>query len=238
MATSSEVLVGRRLSSGAWSRTTDLAIGGTLLSIAGGVILIGIISAEALYPGSYATGANEISDLGGTRPPEGLVLQPSAAIFDLSMIAIGLLMAAGALIVHRAFGRPTVSLPIGVLGVAALGVGVFPGNTGAPHALCAMVTFVAGGVAALTSARVVTGPFRVLTSLLGVITLGVLVSYLILGDSHPMTPLGVGGIERWIVYPVVIWTIAFGGYLAGLGGLAAGPGAEAGRPQPTDRAAR
>jgi hypothetical protein len=40
------------------------------------------------------------------------------------------------------------------------------------------------------------------------------------------------------VYPVVIWTIAFGGYLAGLGGLAAGPGAEAGRPQPTDRAAR
>ncbi len=197
------------------TRAIDLAFAGSLLIVAGGVILMGIITAEALYPAAYATGANEISDLGGTRPPAAIVLQPSAAIFDASMILVGLLLAAGAVFVHRAYGLRSVSLPIAVLGVAAFGVGVFPGNTGTPHAICAMVTFVAGGIAALTSSRVASGPFRLLMILLGTITLGVLVTYLLLGESHPMTPLGVGGIERWIVYPVVIWTIAFGGYVAG-----------------------
>ena len=204
-----------RLAATGRTRELDLALAGSLLAVAGGVILMGIITAEALYPAPYATGANEISDLGGTRPPAGIVLQPSAAIFDLSMILVGLLLAASAVFVHRAYGLRSVSLPIGVLGLAALGVGIFPGNTGAPHAMCAMVTFVAGGIAAVTSARVVSGPFRLLVILLGTITLGVLLTYLFLGDAHPMASLGVGGIERWIVYPVVIWTIAFGGYLAG-----------------------
>jgi hypothetical membrane protein len=197
------------------ARTMDRMAAGTLLAIAGGVILLGIISAEALYPGTYSTGANEISDLGGTRPPEGLVVQPSAAIFDGSMVLIGVLVTAAAWFVQRAFGLRSVSIPIAVLGVAAFGVGVFPGNTGAPHAICAMVTFVAGGVAALLSSRVTAGPMRILTAGLGAVTLGVLLSYLFLGDAHPMAAMGVGGIERWIVYPVVIWTIVLGGYLAG-----------------------
>ncbi len=149
-----------RLAATGRTRAFDLALAGSLLAVAGGVILMGIITAEALYPAPYATGANEISDLGGTRPPAGIVLQPSAAIFDLSMIVVGLLLAASAVFVHRAYGFRSVSLPIGVLGLAALGVGIFPGNTGAPHAICAMVTFVAGGIAAVTSARVVSGPFR------------------------------------------------------------------------------
>jgi hypothetical membrane protein len=197
------------------TRSMELTAGGMLLAIAGGVILLGIISAEALYPGSYSTAANEISDLGGTRPPEGLVLQPSAAIFDLSMLVIGVLMTAAAWFVHRACGLRSVSIPIAVLGIAAFGVGAFPGNTGAPHAICAMVTFVAGGLAAVTSSRLVAGPMRILTAGLGTVTLGVLVSYLFLGDAHPMAAMGVGGIERWIVYPVVIWAILLGGYLAG-----------------------
>jgi hypothetical protein len=27
--------------------------------------------------------------------------------------------------------------------------------------------------------------------------------------------LGVGGAERWVVYPIVLWLIGFGGYLIG-----------------------
>ncbi len=204
-----------RLAAVGRTRALDLAVAGSLLIVAGAVILMGIITAEALYPAAYSTGANEISDLGGTRPPAGIVLQPSATIFDLSMILVGLLLTTGAVFVHRAYGFRSVSLPIAILGVAALGVGVFPGNTGAPHAISAMVTFIAGGTAALASARVTSGSVRALMVVLGTIVLGVLLTYLFLGDSHPMTALGVGGIERWIVYPVVIWTIAFGGYLAG-----------------------
>lgn len=197
----------------AWA--TDLRLGGSLLTIAGVTILMGIITAEALYPNTFTTGGNEISDLGGTRPPNSLIFQPSAMIFDFSMAAIGILVIAGSLFVHRIFGRRSVTIPMTVLGIGALGVGLFPGNTGAPHAIFAMVTFVAGGVAAISAARVTTAPFRLISFLLGAVSLLTLASYILLGEGSPMAAFGIGGIERWIVYPVILWVIAFGGYLCG-----------------------
>jgi hypothetical membrane protein len=136
-------------------------------------------------------------------------------IFDLSMAAIGTLVIAGSWFVHRIFGRRSVTIPMTVLGIGALGVGIFPGNTGNPHAIFAMVTFVAGGVAAVSAARVTTAPFRLISCLLGMVSLLTLTSYVLLGDSSPMAAIGIGGIERWIVYPVILWVIAFGGYLSG-----------------------
>ena len=193
----------------------DLRLGGAILFLAGSIILMGIISAEALYPAPYTTGGSEISDLGGTRPPEGLVLQPSATIFDVSMIVIGLMVIAGSVFVHRAFGRRAVTIPILVLGVGALGVGLFPGNTGTPHALFAMATFIAGGVACITSSIATSGPFRYLSMLFGAVALATLGSYIVLGDAAPLASLGAGGLERWIVYPIVLWITGFGGYMAG-----------------------
>jgi hypothetical membrane protein len=46
----------------------DVAIAGVLLLLAGGISLLGIITAEALHP-DYAT-TQEISDLGSTIPPD------------------------------------------------------------------------------------------------------------------------------------------------------------------------
>ncbi|HEX6868863.1 MAG TPA: DUF998 domain-containing protein [Candidatus Limnocylindrales bacterium] len=201
---------------GARTRVLDLRIGGTLLLLAGAAILLAIISAEALYPAPYTTGGNEISDLGGTRPPEGIVLQPSATIFNLSMLAVGLLVAVAAWFVQGGFGRLAVTVPVLVVGVAAFGVGLFPGDTGTPHALFAMATFVSGGIGALTTGLVARGPFRSLTVVLGLIGLGTLILYLLLGDASPMAALGIGGLERWIVYPIVIWLIAFGAYQLGV----------------------
>ena len=197
----------------AWA--ADLRLGGALLTIAGVTILMGIITAEALYPNTFTTGGNEISDLGGTRPPNSLVFQPSATIFNVAMAAIGILVIAGSWFVHRVFDRRSVSIPMTVLGIGALGVGIFPGNTGDPHAIFAMVTFVAGGVAAVSAARVTAAPFRLISFLLGAVSLLTLASYILLGESSPMAALGIGGIERWIVYPVILWVIAFGGYLSG-----------------------
>lgn len=197
----------------AWA--TDLRLGGSLLFVAGVTILMGIITAEALYPGTFSTGANEISDLGGTRPPNSLIFQPSATIFDVSMALIGLLVIAGSWFVHRGFSRRSVSIPIAMLGVGALGVGLFPGNTGDPHAIFAMVTFISGGVAAISAARVTTAPFRIVSFVLGAAALLTLGTYMLLGEGGPMSLLGIGGIERWIVYPVVLWVTAFGGYLSG-----------------------
>jgi hypothetical membrane protein len=193
----------------------SLRIGGLLLLLAGMVILMAIITAEALYPAPYSTGTNAISDLGGTEPPEAIVRQPSATIFDTAMIVTGVLTLGGSWFVQRGFRRRSVSVPIAVLGIAAVGVGVFPGNTGTIHALFAMAAFVSGGVAAITAAVVVRGPFRVVSVALGTIALLTLASYIALGDASPLEPLGLGGIERWIVYPTVLWLIAFGGWAAG-----------------------
>jgi hypothetical membrane protein len=204
-----------RLAGTGRARGTDIRLGGSLLVSAGALILMGIVSAEALYPVAYSTGANTISDLGGTKAPENLVYQPSAAIFDLSMVVVGLLVIIGSWFVHRAIRRRSVTIPLAILGVGALGVGVFPGDTGNPHAVFAMVTFVSGGVAAISASRVATAPFRYVSIALGVISLATLLSYMVLGDSSPMAGLGIGGIERWIVYPVLLWVTAFGGYLAG-----------------------
>jgi hypothetical membrane protein len=197
----------------AW--TTDLRLGGGLLFVAGAMILMGIITAEALYPGTFSTGANEISDLGGTRPPNSVVLQPSATIFNLSMTLIGVLVMAGSWFVHRAFGRRSVTIPIAALGVGALGVGLFPGNTGTPHAIFAMATFISGGTASISAARLTSAPFRYLSLFLGAASLTTLGMYMLLGDGSPMAVLGIGGVERWIVYPIVLWITTFGGYLSG-----------------------
>jgi hypothetical membrane protein len=215
MATHSAVgrSIGRVTDGITWA--TSARIAGTLLLLAGTLILMGIITAEALYPVTFTTGANEISDLGGTRPPESLIFQPSATIFDVSMLVIGGLVVVASLFVDRVFARRSVTIPLAILGIGALGVGLFPGNTGAPHAIFAMVTFVAGGVAAITGSRIATGGFRVVSVVLGTVALGTLALYLFLGDADPMTALGIGGIERWIVYPTVLWVTAFGGYLAG-----------------------
>ena len=182
---------------------------------AGAILFMGIITAEALYPLPYSTFGNEISDLGGTRPPEGLVFQPSATIFNVSMFLAGLLVTIGAVLGHRAFGRWLATLPIAVLGVGAILVAVFPGNTGTPHALSAIVAFFAGGIAAVLSSSVVRPPFRYALLTLGIVNLASLASYFALGDANPMWALGVGGAERWVAYPEILWMLGFGGYLAG-----------------------
>jgi Protein of unknown function (DUF998) len=79
-------------------------IGGLLLVVAGAAILMGIITAEALYPAAYNTHRNTISDLGAMRPLN-LIRQPSAAIFDWTMIVTGILVIAAACFLHRALSR-------------------------------------------------------------------------------------------------------------------------------------
>ena len=65
-------------STAAQQRSRDARIAGVLLSLAGAAILMGFITAEALYPGVYTTHANTVSHLGASEPPNSVVLQPSA----------------------------------------------------------------------------------------------------------------------------------------------------------------
>ena len=205
--------------------TLSRNIAGVLLSISGVTILMGIITGEALYPAPYNTAENTISDLGGTMPSEGgVVLQPSAAIFDVTMLVSGAMIVISAYFVHRAFERWAATIPLFLLGIGILGVGVFPGYVPAVHPMFALLAFVSGGLAAVMSYKIVRPPIRHISVVLGAVTLVSLVLGFFFRELPFVAALGEGGIERWIAYPVVLWLTIFGGHLMGHAGKPAGAG--------------
>lgn len=189
-------------------------IAGALLFCAGVLAFLGIITAETLYPG-YSTSQNMISDLGATEPPNSIIIQPSSSIFNASMAVCGLLITIASYLVHGAFGRKAITFPLGFFGVGVLGVGIFNGSYGAIHGIFALLTFIMGGLAAISSSRIERAPLNYFSAVLGGIALLDLILYYILGNSSPFTAFGVGGLERWIAYPILLWVIGFGGYLMG-----------------------
>lgn len=197
---------------------------GILYVLAGAIILMGIITAEALYPEIYTTADSEISDLGATRPPDSVILQPSSTIFNVTMIVSGLLLIGAADGLRRAFGRRFLTGTAAMLGIGVLGVGIFPGNVGDVHPWFALTAFLGGGLAAIASAAVTPAPLRWFWVAFGVVALVAL-----FGAGFFEDHLGDGGTERWVAYPVVLWMLSFGGYLLGQSQATSGDGVHIGR---------
>lgn len=188
-------------------------VGGALLTLAGAGILMGSITAEALYPRLYTTHDDTLSHLGATEPPNSIVLQPSASIFDLTMLVTGVMILGAAWFVWRGTRSRIVAIPIGALGAGVLGVGLFPLTSPTQHTLVALVAFYAAGVAAICSARLTRTPLRQLSLGLGAVSLVAITAGLFLSHWGPVAALGEGGIERWNAYPALLWMVAFGGWL-------------------------
>jgi hypothetical membrane protein len=194
---------------------TAARLGGVVLLLAGAAVLMGIVTAEALYPAPYTTGGNELSDLATPRPPGGDPLQPSATIFNLVVHGSGLAVLGAAWLVRRALGRRSLSITLALMGAGAVGVALFPSGSGTIHVAFALLTFAAGGASALAAARVTSAPFRYVSAALGIVSLASLAWYIVLRETG--TPALLGGVERWVAYPVVLWLVGFGGYLAASG---------------------
>jgi len=65
-----------------------------------------------------------------------------------------------------------------------------------------------GGLSAITSFKIISGPLRYISIVFGFIAL------VILFTANNFIPvIGDGGTERWVAYPVVLWLTGFGGYL-------------------------
>ncbi|MCZ2860638.1 DUF998 domain-containing protein [Blastococcus sp. VKM Ac-2987] len=195
-------------------RFSDRRAAGLLLLVAGSAVVLGIMTAEALYPAAYDVHRNTVSDLAAMRPGD-VVRQPSAAIFNTTMIASGALIAIAAVMLHRSRAGVLATVPVLGLGVGMVGVGVFPGNTVmAVHQLVSIATFLCGGVAAIVTARLSARVLRPVHAVLGGVALAFLLGYTFLGDLAVFDRLGEGGVERWVVYPVVLWIVVLGAGLA------------------------
>ncbi|MFC6865340.1 DUF998 domain-containing protein [Halomicroarcula sp. GCM10025817] len=167
-----------------------------------------IMLAAAMVPG-YDFRAAAISDLG--------VFPETALLFNVSLVAVGVLNLAGGYFFYRVHGKRWLLTIFALAGVGAIGAGLFPLDTGGLHGLAALLAFVFFNVQAIGSGTRLSGIMRALALLAGGLGL-VFVVLMALGDggnTAAFGPIGHGGTERMIVYPVMLWLVAFGGYLLG-----------------------
>ncbi len=156
---------------------------------------------------SYDIRGGAISDLG--------VIAETRLLFNASLLVVGALNVVAGALLYRRFANAWILGLFVVAGLGAAGAGVFPLDSGGPHGLFALLAFVAFNLEAIAVATTLTGPMRVLSGFAGVVGL-VFVVLMAIGDAgNPgaFGPIGHGGTERMIVYPAMLWMLAFGGYL-------------------------
>ena len=179
---------------------TPKLIAGALLFIGAAKFMVLLIVAEALFPG-YSVSANYISDLG--------VNPASAWIFNSAILFFGALAILASYFTFRAFGDKLFSALLALSGIGAAGVGIFTESALSIHLLVATTAFLFGGLSAIATYRIAKPPFSWFSAILGLFSLVALALQL----SGNYLGLGVGGMERMVAYPILIWAVAFGGYL-------------------------
>jgi hypothetical membrane protein len=196
----------------------NVRIAGILFFIAATQFVLCLIIAEALYPG-YSISDNYISDLG---------VGPSSLVFNSSIFLLGLLAVIGAYFLPRTINFRALTILLVLMGIGAMGAGVFTKDFATVHGAVSLMAFVFGGLSAIASFKVLKMPLSVISVVLGLMTLGALALFaggLLTSGAYTSTEapvsdlflgIGPGGIERMIVYPAVLWLAGFSGYLAAL----------------------
>ncbi len=172
---------------------------------------------EALYP-NYSVNSNYISDLGTTCPGAGApcYVPPAWWLFNASEVVFGILIAVAAYYFYRAYRYRPAAAMIAIAGLALIGVGIFNESFSPWHSLFSLVTFIFAGLSAIVTFRFQKAPLSYISAVLGVVSLLALVLYIPgTGSFGAAIGIGAGGLERLIVYPVLMWSIGFGGHLIG-----------------------
>ena len=130
-------------------------------------------------------------------------------VFNTSIFLLGLLSLIGTYFLYRVYNLKVITILLTITALAAMGVGIFTENNGPMHMFVSFFAFLFGGLSAIFSYRLMKSPFSVIVILLGVMSLSVLFLFIV----NFYCGLGVGGMERMIVYPILIWMIGFGCFL-------------------------
>ena len=189
----------------------SLSKSGILLFLAGFMIFMGIITSEIFYKSGFTTRDNYISELATSISPETVIHQPSASIFNYTMIVSGIMIIIATGFVQNVFKKYLSTIPLFLLGIGISGVGFFPGNIVPWHFIFALMIFISGGIAAITSFKIVSSPLRYIFICFGIIALVFLIF-----NKLFIPGLGAGGAERWLFYPIVFWLTGMGTYLLGI----------------------
>jgi hypothetical membrane protein len=196
---------------------------GAILWIVGVLeFVLGMIVTQIGYGSSYSLSQNYISDLGANACgvfSGRYVCSPWHDVFNASIVLFGILMILGVILVRTGFparGTRTVGLGLLVLaGFGAIGVGLSPETYNLTvHTLSAAVAFVGGGLALVVLGVAMFRDtrwdgFRAYTMLSGLVSLIAFILFF----AKVYGPIGVGGMERLIVAPILLWALVAGIHL-------------------------
>lgn len=162
------------------------------------------LNIAAFVDKGYSISNNTISHLG---------IDSTSYIFDISIIVLGLFELVSGLFLRSYSKGVTFSFILS--GIGAAGVGIFNENFGEIHLLFALFAFVFASIAPFFVLSKEKSAMAVLWAILGAFALVSLVLFTLtikVSTSYDFG-LGVGGIERLILIPNIIWALAFGGHL-------------------------
>ena len=170
----------------------------------------------------YSLSANYISDLGNTACgtfASRYVCSPWHLVFDVSVVVLGVLTLLGVLLLPTAFPtRRSRSIGLGlfvIAGIGSVGVGLSPENVNLTvHSLSALLAFAGSALAMIVLGFAMLRDTRwagyraysVLSGLVSLVALGLFAA----GANRwggLWSTWGIGGMERTIVAPVLLWTI-------------------------------
>jgi len=182
-------------------------------------------------PPNYSLTSNYISDLGavhcatfgGSGSFAGhYACSPWHNVFNISIIVMGLLIILAVILIRTAFPVRSPRMVglwlLAIAGLGSVGVGLSPEDVYLPgHEASAILAFVGGGLALIVLGFAMFrdtrwGGFRAYTVLSGLIAIIALILFM----SKVDLGLGVGGMERLIVAPVLLWSLVAGTHLARL----------------------
>jgi len=164
----------------------------------------------AAAPYGYSVFQNHINDFGATCPSgTACYIPPSAVLFDAVNVVLGILVLVAAYYLYISFRYKPLSGIVALAGIGLLGVGTFNETFTTENDFFSLVAFLFAGLSAMVSYRFQRAPMRYFSLIAGVVSLVSLLLFL----NRAYLGLGPGGMERMIVYPVLLWAVGFGGHL-------------------------
>jgi hypothetical membrane protein len=135
--------------------------------------------------------------------------QPSAIFFNFPVIIFGLFGLMSGLILREEKEWIYIPWLLVISGVGAIMLGVFPETVWGLHKLGAFMAFIFAAAAAVNAFWVFSGPSRYISVVLGAISF----LAMMLSVTEVFLGVGPGGMERMVLYPILIWMMGFGAIL-------------------------
>jgi hypothetical membrane protein len=186
-------------------------IAGLLIFVGTVQFVLAVVISEAVYSG-YSVGQQQMSDLG-----DWSLAGNYAAIFNVSIILLGMFIIAGAYFIQRGFKNRLFPSLLVISGIGWVGIGVFALNTSLPvHLLSAQFAMAFGLASVFMSYKFEKSPLSYVSVILGAVTLlAIVLSMSGQINSGFYLGLGLGGMQRFMIYPGLLWMLGFGAYLIG-----------------------